>query len=49
MDPTLLLSVSLDSSALLESSGVPKFSDVSEIGDFRQAKAENSDEIWMLQ
>ena len=26
-----------------------KFSGVSEIGDLRQDKAENSDEIWMLQ
>ena len=32
-----------------ESSGASKFGDVSEIGDFRQDKAENSDKIWMLQ
>ena len=49
MDPTLVLNISLDSSASPECSGVPKFSGVSEIGDLRQDKAENSDEIWMLQ
>ena len=41
MDPTLVLNISLDSSASPECSGVPKFSGVSEIGDLRQAKAVN--------
>ena len=45
MDPTLVLSVSLYSSASRESSGIPKFSGVSEIGDLGLDKAENSDEI----
>ena len=49
MDPTLVLSVNLDSSASRECSGVPKFSGVSEISDLRQDKAENSNEIWKLQ
>ena len=30
-------------------SGIPKFCGVSEIGDLRQDKAENSNEIWKLQ
>ena len=49
MDTTLLLDISLAPNASLVCSGIPKFSGVSKIGDFRQDKAENSDEIWMLQ
>ena len=45
MDPTLVLNISLDSSASPECSGVSKFSVVSEIGDLGLDKAENSDEI----
>ena len=49
MDRTWVVEFSLGLNPSRESSGIPKFSGVSEIGDFRQDKAENSDQIWMLQ
>ena len=49
MDRTWVVVFSLGLNLSRESSGIPKFSGVSKIGDFRQDKAENSDEIWMLQ
>ena len=49
MDTKLLLGVSLGPNASHVCSGIPKFSGVSEIGNLRQEKAENSDEIWILQ
>ena len=49
MDTTLLLAVNLGLNTSCECSGVPKFANVCEIGDFRQGKASNSDEIWIFQ
>ena len=45
MDRTHGLDFSLGLNLSSESSGIPKFSGVSEIDDLRQAKAKNSDEI----
>ena len=49
MDTNLLLAVSIGLNTSHECSGTPKFADVCEIGDFRQGKAENPDEILILQ
>ena len=49
MDTTLVVGLSLGLNASRKSSGVPKFSDVGEIGDFRQAKTENFSENKLLQ
>ena len=44
MDTTPAVSLSLGLNASPKSSGIPMVCDVSEIGDFRLAKTENSDE-----
>ena len=48
MDRTWVVVFCLGLNPSPESIGIPKFSGVSEIDDFRQDKAENSDKIWML-
>ena len=49
MDAPLILTFLLELDLPCRGSGIPKFSGVSEIGDFRQAKAANPDENWLLQ
>ena len=49
MDRTQVVDFYLDLNSSHESSGVPKFSDVSEIGDFRQGQAENLAENLIFQ
>ena len=46
MDTNLAVSLYSVFNASPESSGIPIFSSFSEIGDLRQAKTKNSDEIW---
>ena len=43
MDAKLIVTFVLDLDLPCRGSGIPKFSGVCEIGDFRQGKAENSD------
>ena len=49
MDAPLLLSVNLDLNLSCRGGGLAIFAGLSEIGDFRQAKAKNSDENLILQ
>ena len=49
MDRTLVLSVGLDLDLSCRGGGLAIFASLSEIGDFRQAKAKNSDENLTLQ
>ena len=49
MDRTLVLSVGLDLDLSCRGSGLAIFAGLSEIGDFRQAKAKNSDKNLILQ
>ena len=44
MDAKLIVTFVLDLDLPCRGSGIPKFIGVCEIGDFRQAKAKNSDE-----
>ena len=44
MDTRLLLAICLGLNTSRECIGIPKFTGVCEIDDFKQAKAENSDE-----
>ena len=48
MDRTLVLSVGLDLDLSCRGGGLAIFSGLSEIGDLRQAKANNSDENQIL-
>ena len=49
MDAPLLLSVNLDLNLSCRGGGLAIFAGLREIGDFRQAKAKNSDENLTLQ